>query len=272
MPVIATRLLDTYYELDGDEGTPIVLVSGLGSSLDAWDVELRDAVAAERRCLVFDNRGTGRSATPPGPYRIEQFAEDGLALLDALELDRVHLVGASMGGLIAQEMALQGGDRLASLTLCCTFAGFSHMTPPAPEVVRILMEKKDMEPAAGVRHTWSISYRPEFIAREREWLEAKLVQETRVPCPPECYQWHLDAAPLWDNGDRLRELRVPTLLLTGEDDVLVPPANSRTLHGLIPGAVLQTYPNSGHCFMTEQRDAVAADILAHAAAHDPARV
>lgn len=272
MPAIRTTRLETYYELDGAAGTPLVLVSGLGANLDGWDVELREALARRHRCLVFDNRGTGRSARPPGPYTIEQFADDGVALLDALGFERVHLLGASMGGLIAQEMAMRLPGRLYSLTLACTFPGFTRFIPPSAEALEVLLGRGDMDPMEAERFGWPIFYRPEFIAERRDWLEAKARQTTRYPCPPDVYQWHLQAAGAWDNAAGLQWIDAPTLLMTGEDDRIIPPENSETLHALLPHATLKTYPNGAHCFMTEQIDAVVADLLAHTAAHEPATV
>ncbi len=269
MPTIATRFLKTYYEVTGETGTPLVLVNGLGSDLNVWDLELREALSAHHQCVAFDNRGVGRSAVPADGYSIAQFARDAVALFDALGLDRVHLLGSSMGGLIAQEIAIQAPDRLLSLTLGSTFAGFTHLTPAAQDVITVLLESGRLEPAAGVRLSWTISFEAEFIAREREWLERKLQREIRYRCSPEVHGKHFLAAAEWDGADRLRNVRVPTFLLTGENDVLVPPVNSETLRDLLPAATLRTYPNAGHGVLTEQLDTVVADILAHTAAHDP---
>ena len=140
MPTVSVNGIDINYSLEGDGGRTIVLVNGLADDLNTWELQMADLLAAGYRVLRFDNRGVGLSSTPPGPYTSRLLADDAKALVDQLELSGFHLMGVSMGGMIAQEYALAYPDDLATVTLACTYAA------PGPFCSRMFSMWHDMAP------------------------------------------------------------------------------------------------------------------------------
>ena len=134
MPTIAANGIDIAYRWDGDGDETLVLVNGLADAKESWEAQV-PAFAERYRVISYDNRGVGGSSTPPGPYTTAQMADDLHGLVDALDLDRFHLVGASMGGMIAQEYAIAHADRLLSASFCCTY---SYPGPVLPAHVLVL--------------------------------------------------------------------------------------------------------------------------------------
>ena len=258
MPTKFVNGVNIYYEVYG-KGEPLVLFMGLGGNIAMWDNELIQALARRFEVVVFDNRGTGRSDKPDMEYSIEMFADDAAALFDALRVESAHILGASMGGMIAQEFAIRYPQKCRKLVLCCTLPGGDNVVPPTPEALEMLMSKKDLPPAEGTRAMWPASFTKKFIETHRDWLEEKLKLEIMYPCPPQAYEQHLRAAMTFDAYDRLPQISLPTLIMTGAEDILVPSPNSDILAERIPGAKLIRFDNAGHGFLSERRgDAVAA--------------
>ncbi len=142
MPEVRVDDVRLHYEVDGS-GDPLLMVMGLGGSSAGWAPELVVELARSFRTIIYDNRGTGRSDKPDVPYSLEMFAADGIAILDDLKISRAHLFGVSMGGMIAQEIALRYGPRLQTLTLGCTTFGGKNAVPPPPESVKLLTAPRD---------------------------------------------------------------------------------------------------------------------------------
>ncbi|UCD57423.1 MAG: alpha/beta hydrolase [Candidatus Hydrogenedentota bacterium] len=260
MPKKLVNGVNIYYEVHG-KGEPFVLFMGLGGNIAMWDPELIEALARRFEVMIFDNRGTGRSDKPDEEYSIELFADDAAALFDALEIESAFVLGASMGGMTALEFALKYPHKCRKLILCCTLAGGDDIVPPTVEAMEMLMSKKDLPPEEGTRATWPAAYTAEFIETHRHWLEAKLKREIEYPTPPHAFERHLRAAMTFDAYERLSRISHPTLVMTGTEDILVPPQNSATLAERIPGARLITFEGSAHGFMSERRDDVVAAIM-----------
>src|SRR5215813_351044 len=140
MPMVKVNGVDLNYRLEGEGAETIVLVNGLADDLESWVEQKRDLLDAGYRVLRFDNRGIGKSARPKGPYTTALMAADTKALVDHLGIGKFHLVGVSMGGMIAQEYALAHGGDLRSLALCCTYAA------PGPFCSRMFRLWRDMAP------------------------------------------------------------------------------------------------------------------------------
>jgi pimeloyl-ACP methyl ester carboxylesterase len=238
------------------KGEPLLMIMGLGASSAAWDPELVTELARTLRVITFDNRGTGQSDKPDAPYSIEMFADDAAGLLDKLDVARAHIFGVSMGGMIAQEFALRHPGRTATLTLGCTTAGGKHSVPPLPESLKILTAPRvGVPPEEVIRRGWPLAYTPKYIAENRGLLEAGIARLLKYPTPPYAFQRQLEGTYTLKTFDRIPQIKAPTLVVTGAEDVLIPAKNSEILAAQIPGAKLHIIAGVGHAFMAEGRDA-----------------
>jgi 3-oxoadipate enol-lactonase len=245
MPVAQVNGIDINYRVEGDGEETVVLVNGLADDLETWMFQVDDLLAAGYRVLRFDNRGVGSSSMPPGPYTTRLFAEDTKALVDHLGLRSFHLLGVSMGGMIAQEYALAHGDDLRSLVLACTYAA------PGPFCSRMFAMWADMAPVNGVPFImrdvtlWAFTV-PFFEEREEELREFEAGM-AELPQPTEAYLAQLSSIRTHDTSGRLDGIATPTLVLAGEEDILIPVVLSRRLAAGIPGAELRTTPGGHAC-------------------------
>ncbi len=248
-----------HYEVHGD-GEPVLLVMGLGSNAYGWARTI-PWLSRRYRTIAFDNRGTGRSDVPAGPYTVAQMADDAATVLDATGHDTAHVVGASLGGMIAQRFALAHSRRLRSLALLCTTPGGSEAVPAAPEVLAALVQGGD-DPATVYRRSAWFLYGDDTRSRHPERIEEDLEHRMRIPTRPTGYLAQLQAAMSHDAWDDLPGLRVPTLVLHGDADVLVPTENGRRLAARIPGAELVLVPGAGHMLQADGGDLVREALLA----------
>jgi 3-oxoadipate enol-lactonase len=245
MPIAQVNGIDINYSMEGDGKETVVLVNGLADDLETWMFQVDDLLAAGYRVVRFDNRGVGSSSMPPGPYTTRMFAEDTKALVDHLGLRDFHLLGVSMGGMIAQEYALAHGDDLRSLVLACTYAA------PGPFCSRMFAMWADMAPVNGVPFVmrdvtlWAFTM-PFFEEREEELREFEAGM-AELPQPTEAYLAQLSSIRTHDTTDRLDRIAAPTLVLAGEEDILIPVVLSRRLAAGIPGAEFRTTAGGHAC-------------------------
>lgn len=237
--------IQIHYELDGDGEEVVVLINGLADNLETWVFQIPDLLTAGFRVLRFDNRGVGESSKPAGPYTTALLAEDTKALVDQLGLSHFHLMGVSMGGMIAQEYALAYPSDLASLTLACTYAA------PGPFCSRMFSLWADMAPILGVpfvmRDVTLWAFTTEFFERRGDELAQFETAMAYMDQPTHAYLAQLHSIRQHDTTDRLCNISVPTLVLAGESDILIPVELSRTLHQLIPGSQFVTTPGGHGC-------------------------
>lgn len=252
MPYATVNGIRMHYETYGD-GDPVLLVSGLGAPAVGWLFQVRD-LSPRHHVITFDNRGVGETEMPLElSYTTGEMAEDARALLDHLGIDRAHVVGASMGGTIAMELAIRHPARVRSLTLCCTWAEGDGRFLRAIDSWRTLAPQLSFEDR--FRHLlFPWLYSPAFLgdsARVADGVKRALA----YPFPTRADAIERQGRGLLEwNGTRLRELSkldTPTLVLVGKDDVLTPPAFSRRLAALIPNAKLKLLPG-GHAFFIEE--------------------
>ncbi len=240
-----------YYEVHGS-GEPLLMIMGLGSSSATWNPVLVSELSRHFQTIVYDNRGTGQSDKPAIPYSLEMFANDAIALLDALKIERCHVFGVSMGGMIAQELALGHPSRLQTLTLGCTTCGGKHAVPPPPESLKILTAPRDgASDEEIIRRSWPLAYAKDYIEAHRAELEAAIPRLLAYPTPASAYKRHLDATYGLKTYDRLPSIKTPTLVITGEGDVLIPARNSEIIAERIPGAQYNVITNAGHAFFNQ---------------------
>jgi pimeloyl-ACP methyl ester carboxylesterase len=254
---------------------------GLGGDHLFWELNT-PAFAERHRTLIFDNRGVGKSDKPPGPYSIRAMADDAAAVLDAAGVGRAHVLGISMGGMIAQELALSHPDKVGALVLACTFARPDRETERvasegaaqtgAPSPLALLREGANVDLSAVdfkqmFKFMMSLVLSPEFIQREKQWLRAMMQRMIESGSTIEHFLAQIGAILKHDASGQLAGLRAPTLVLTGDADQLVPPRHSDELHQLIPGSTLIKVPGGTHGFNVEQRDVFNRHVLDFLAQH-----
>ncbi len=245
MPVAHVNDIDINYQIDGDGEKTVVLINGLADDLISWDFQVPAIVEAGYRVLRFDNRGIGQTVAPDGTYTSALLAADAKALVDALSIADFHLMGVSMGGMIAQEYALAYGGDLRSLTLACTYAA------PGPFCSRMFTMWGDLAPALGVPFVmrdvtlWAFTV-PFFEEREAEAVEFEQGMAA-LDMPVPAYLSQLNVIQTHDTTDRLGEITVPTMVLAGAEDILIPVRLSRKLHASIRDAEWATTPGGHAC-------------------------
>lgn len=253
MPHAQVNGIKLHYEIEG-QGQPLLLIMGLGAPAAAWDTEFVREMSHTHKVITYDNRGTGLSDKPDEPYSIAMFASDAVGLLDALSIPRAHILGVSMGGMIAQELGIHYPQRVASLILGCTTPGGKIAVPVLPESMKALEARASQTPEEAAREGWRLSFSEEFIRTHPAELEAHLARVLAHVTPPFAYERHLQATMTLRVYKQLKEITAPTLVATGRDDVLIPAANSEILAREIPGAELAIFDNAGHGFITEVRE------------------
>jgi pimeloyl-ACP methyl ester carboxylesterase len=253
MPHAHVNGVNLHYAIAG-QGQPLLLIMGLGAPAAAWDPVFVEQMTQTHRVITYDNRGTGLSDKPDEPYSIAMFASDAVGLLTALDIPRAHVFGVSMGGMIAQEMAIHYPQRVASLILGCTTPGGKHAVPAPPESLRALEGRAGLTPEEAAREGWKLSFSEEFIRTHRAELEAHLSRLLAHPTPRFAYERHFQATMTLRVYKQLKDIAAPTLVVTGRDDVLIPAANSEILAREIPNAELVIFDNAGHGFVTSARE------------------
>lgn len=241
------------WESDGPDDAPaVLLVMGLAYPSAMW-FRLVPALAEGHRVIRVDNRGAGRTGDVPGaPYTVETMAADCLAVLDAAEVETAHVVGISMGGLIAQEIGLTAPERVRSLCLIATHPGIAHAVME-PQAMAMLVQRGQWTPQEAAEASIPFNYAP---GTPRERIEEDWAVRLPLAATSTGYLAQVMGSSRWDGYDRIQGITAPTLVVHGELDALVPPQNGRTIAGRIPGAELVIIPDANHVLMTDQPENV----------------
>jgi 3-oxoadipate enol-lactonase len=265
MPTIGANGQTIYYEVHGD-GEPLLLVEGLAMDTLGWALQV-PAFSARHKTVVFDNRDVGQSSMADGSYDIADMARDALALADALELDSFHLLGMSMGGTIAQEMALAVPERIRTLTLAVTYAWTGRWARTLSAVWGARVQRMSRE--ERIDELMLLCFSEEFFenAEGVAWLRDLMLQNPH-PQPDDAFARQLEAASRHDADERLAALDMPTHVIGAERDILVPVWKSRELAELIPGAkltILDHRPHGVNVEGAEEFNSAVLDFIAQAA-------
>jgi 3-oxoadipate enol-lactonase len=247
MPYATNQAAKLYWDEQG-QGESVLLIMGLGYSAHMWH-RTRPVLARHFRTIAFDNRGVGRSDMPRGPYPIPRMASDAATVLDAAEIESAHVFGVSMGGMIAQEFALQYPRRVRSLILGCTAAGGPTAVRSEPEVRQMLKARAEMTPQQAAAAALPYIY---DVGTPRERIEEDLAIRRPWLAHPQAYLAQLQGILAWEGYSRLPEIDAPTLVIHGENDRLVAPGNANIIAGRIPDARLIMLPHASHIFLTDQ--------------------
>jgi 3-oxoadipate enol-lactonase len=227
------------WESQGD-GVPLLLVHGLGYTRQGWGPQ-RALLARRYRVLSYDNRGIGESEVAPGPYTVAQLADDATQVLDAAGVDRAHVVGASLGGMVAQLLAAERPGRVEKLVLAGTTPGGASAFPLPEKTLALIAEASSLPPEVALR----------LFVENALAAGSPLVDEIfayRQQHPPDPAGWAAQAAAgaAWDADGRLARISAPTLVVAGTEDAVVDPRNAQLLADAIPGARLELIEGAGH--------------------------
>jgi pimeloyl-ACP methyl ester carboxylesterase len=229
-------------------GEPVLAIMGLSFPLEMWH-RTAPALARNFRVILFDNRGVGRSDVPRGPYSIPMMARDAAAVMDAAGLASAHIVGASMGGMIAQELALMFPERVRSLVLGCTWCGGLRAVRPNLRAMPDMRNYHRMTPEEKIRLLVPVLYAPTTPA---ERIEEDMAIRLRNFPSAKGYYSQLLGTLVWSSFSRLERIHQPVLLLHGDMDRLIPVENARILAKRLPDCRTCIVPNAGHVFTTDQ--------------------
>jgi len=250
MPMTRVGHVNLAYYVDGS-GPPVLCIMGLGGRATDWNPAFVDAMKPKFQMIRFDNRGTGKSDRPEEPYTLEVMADEAVGILDALGHRRAHVVGVSMGGMIAQLVALRHPERVDHLVLVATHGGGGAVVPPTEAAMAVLMANPGRPVGEIAREAMTTITAPGFAARHPEAIETLVANAVAQPTPPASFARQMQAILASDRSQRLGEIRAPTLVVHGSDDPLVPSANGEALARAVPEARLVTLPGCGHMPMWE---------------------
>ncbi len=254
MPFARVNKIDLYYEMHG-YGDPVFLVPGLASDAATWTTFVPE-FSSDYRLIIVENRGSGRSAKPAGEYSTALMAEDAVALLEHLGIERAHVIGKSMGGMIAEMNAARYPQKVRSLVLACTLMKHDAYGQELLDLGRILAQKAGLYET--FRQAFLLSYSKEYCMTHRSRLEEakKFLTETASEEVLRGYAGQSHACENHDSRIPAKQIKAPTLVLVGKDDIITGPEHSRELAAAIPRSSLVIMPRGGHGFWREFPDDV----------------
>ena len=250
-----------YYEIHGD-GYPFLLIRGLSSDVYRWPSDFVKEISHFYRVILFDNRGAGRTDKPDIEYSIKMMAADTNGLMKLLGIERANILGFSMGGAIAQEIAINYPESVEKLILCGASCGRTKSISASEEVISVLTSNREgLTSEEALRETLPILFPENFIKNNEDRIKEFVKRATQAPIPPHSYRRQLAAAFAFDSYDRLKNINTPTLAISGKEDILVPPQNSEILVENIKGAKIRLIENIGHDMFSQEPLLVAKIIL-----------
>ena len=259
MPTVQVGSHRVYYDRHG-AGHPLLLIPGLGATRFAWWKQI-EPLSKKYEVINMDNRDAGDSALGTGSYTIADMAGDTAGLIQSLN-GPAYVVGCSMGGTIALELALRQPNLVKKLILGATSAGGETHVPPAPEMGASLMSNRKESIEMYVRRTIPLIVAPGYMESHPDDLAQLVYYAKAKPIAFKSYQRQLSAVMTWRGAaDRLNQFTIPTLVIHGDADPLVPYANGQYLAGHIKGAKFLTYRNVGHLLPIEAADRFNTDIM-----------
>lgn len=249
MPFVRLHDIQLYYQVMGD-GPPLLLLMGQRRN-HAWFYRQTQDLAKHFQLILLDNRGAGQSGKPDEPYRIADMAEDTVNLMDALGLASAHVLGVSMGGCIAQEMALDFPQRVRGLVLACTTCGGNEALAAPAHIMQFYADPQGLGPEDIMRRNLRLYFSDRYLREAPQEVESFIQMALEDQQPAFAFKRQMAAFKDFASAGRLPGLSQPTLIVTGSDDELIPTENSLILAGLIPDSSLMMFPQGRHCFFIE---------------------
>ncbi len=260
MSKVKVQGMSFYYLMQG-EGYPLILIRGLGSNADHWYEQIPD-FSSRYRVVAFDNRGIGRSDDNGEDFTIQTMAADTVGIMEALEIPRAHILGLSMGGMIAQEVAIQYPERVNGLVLACTHCGGDHAVRASDEIGSLMGEYVTTGTPEAAQKAAKCFFADTTLQKAPDLVQKYQEVSRAYPRSPDIMMRQWKAIQKHDTWEALPRIQGPTLVLTGKEDVLIPPENSEILAGRIPHASLQVMEGGGHQFLVEQAAACNKAVMA----------
>ncbi|MCF6766316.1 alpha/beta hydrolase [Thiotrichales bacterium 19S3-7] len=258
MPFIQVNDLNLYYEQYGS-GDDLLLISGLSADHNAWAAVVPE-LSKHYKVTIFDNRGVGQSSVPEGPYSINMMVEDTKAIMDQLKIESAYVIGHSMGGMIAEMLAIDYPEKVKALVIVCSAAKRNPRSNQWLELSAKMIETETDIPIIA-DYTFSYLFGSDFIAKPENalmWLD--LILSNPYPQTLTGYKNQLVATQTYNALDSLHKIRVKTLIIAGEDDILTPLSASKAIHQVISQSQLLTLP-CGHMPTIECPDKLANEII-----------
>ena len=265
MPIAKVGDINIEYYVEG-EGPPLLMIMGWIGNAAFWGEAFLERLRPHFQTIRFSNRGTGLSDKPGGDLTVPIMAEDAASLLEELGIGRAHVLGISMGGMIAQELALNHGQLVQGLVqglvLGCTNCGFSHSAPTHPEVMTKLAQIGTGTPQDRIRQYLLAAVTPDFLDTEEEALLNWITESfLAAPTPWETIGRQFMAMQAFDTYERLPQVQAPTLIIHGDQDLMVPVENAEVLRRRIEGSQVRIVPGVGHMFFWEKPEESAGAIV-----------
>jgi 3-oxoadipate enol-lactonase len=266
MPLADSGEVTLSYERSGS-GPPLLLIMGMSGTFSHWCEPFLEGLRSNFEVIAYDHRGVGESDPLEGELTIAQLARDAAGLLGALQIDSAHVLGISMGGMIAQELALAHPELIRTLALGCTYCGGEGSSLASPAVIQRLAEGMSSgDRALAVRTAWEVNVSPAFAADEQAFEAFRAIGAQRAVAVP-VIMAQMQACLAHDTSERLHELAMPTLVVHGTADEMIPVENAHIIHGRIAGSRLEIFDGIGHMFFWELPERSAELVVGHAAVH-----
>jgi pimeloyl-ACP methyl ester carboxylesterase len=245
------------YEMKG-EGFPLVMIIGFGVNLDYWNTRMIEELSKNFKTVVFDNRGTGRTDVSDKEYTIKLFADDTAGLMNALGISKAHILGWSMGGMIAQELALNYPEKVAKLVLYSTSCGGAKSVPMSQEASGMFMRffAGGMSAEEAARMVIRLNFTNDFIDNNPDFVNLMIERILRIPASRETLMRQMTAIRNFSAFDRLSGIKAPTLVLSGKRDIVIPPENGSILVKAIPNARLACLEKSAHALTEDMEEVI----------------
>jgi pimeloyl-ACP methyl ester carboxylesterase len=263
MPLAQAGQIELSYDRAG-AGPPLLMIMGMSGTKHHWGERVLADLRRDFDVIVYDHRDAGESTRTGAPFTIADLAQDAAGLLAALEVESAHVMGISMGGMVAQELALAHSEQVRALTLGCTYCGGQDSSLAGEDVVGRLGEAMASgDRARAIRTSWEVNVSAGFAANEAEW-ERFLATGMRYGLPVAVIVEQMKAIAGHDTSARLAGVRAPTLVVHGTVDQLIPTRNGRMIAELIDGSRLEILDGIGHMFFLEQPERTAELVREHA--------
>ncbi len=246
MPKIQTNGINTYYEIHGT-GEPVVFIGGLGADTFLWFRQVPE-LSKQFQVIVFDTRGAGQSDKPEEPYTIKMFADDTAGLMNALKIEKAGIVGASLGGLIAQQFAITYPQMVSHLILVDTGFGGPHMAKPSilDVIPALFTMRRSGDPAKDITNMFALFTSKTWCQQHPDLLKQYVDWRVAHPQPPEAYNRQKAAVNTFNGEDLISQIKAPVLIVHGGKDKVVPVKNAHLLKAKLPQAQLVIFPEAGH--------------------------
>jgi pimeloyl-ACP methyl ester carboxylesterase len=251
--------LNMEYYVEGS-GPPLLMIMGLGGQASSWGEPVLEGLQKSFTTIRFSNRGTG-ATDKPGGITVPQMAGDAAGLMRAIGIEKAHVFGISMGGMIAQELTLNHPRQVQGMVLGCTTCGPAHSVAVPAQTLAQFGQMMQLPVDQRIQRFWETAVTPEFMTGRADFLTHILELGMATPTPMETFGMQFAAIQSFDTWERLPQIKSPTLILQGDRDILVPAENAEILHARIPGSQVRIIGGTGHCFFWEEPEEVVEEVV-----------